>query len=63
MDGRRQLRKVVTRYFDTKSSEKSKQIGRQPGRQPGPFVQMQICFLTKRKKRIGEYTIYHICMV
>ena len=46
------LKHVVTRYFDTKSSEKSKQIQRQPG----AFIQMQICFLTKRKKKIGKYT-------
>ena len=31
--------------------EKSKQILRQPG----PFIQIQICFLTKRKKSIGKY--------
>ena len=43
---------VVTRYFDTKFTEKSKQILRQPG----PFIQMQICFWQKEKKRIGEYT-------
>ena len=43
---------VVTRYFETKSSEKSKQTQRQPG----PFIQMQICFLTKRK--IDNWPIY-----
>ena len=32
------LKHGVTRYFDTKSSEKRKQIQRQPG----PFIQMQI---------------------
>ena len=42
---------VVTRYFDTKSSEKSKQ--RQ--RKPGPFIQMQF-FLTNRK--IENWQIY-----
>ena len=32
------LKHVVARYFDTKSSEKSKQ----KLRQPGPFIQIQI---------------------
>ena len=40
------LEHVATRYFDNKSSEKSKQ----KWQQPGPFIQKQI-FLTNRKKR------------
>ena len=51
------LKHVVTRYFNTKSLEKSKQIRRQPG----TFIQMQICFLTKRKKKIGKYTAKLTC--
>ena len=46
------LKHVVTRNFDTELSEKSEQ----KRRQPGPFMQMQICFLTKRK--IENWQIY-----
>ena len=41
------LKHVVTRYFDTKFTKKSKQIIQQPG----PFILIHICFLTKRKNR------------
>ena len=43
---------VVTRYLIPNHRKKSKQIQRQHGL----FIQMQICFLTKRKKKIGKFT-------
>ena len=43
---------LIFPLIPSKLSEKSKQIRRQPG----PFIQMQICFLTKRK--IENWQIY-----
>ena len=53
------LKHVVTRYFDTKFTEKSKQILRQPGL----FEQIQICFSKIKKENWQIYDQAYISMV
>ena len=50
------LKHVVTRYFDTKLSEKSKQ----KQRQPGPFIQIQILFFNKNKNLVEVKFVWQI---